>query len=147
MCYDEVTLIAEIGTAAARFYSKPVTLTAGELRPLDPQARLRKFRDALTAARLLPDRTGTAAVESLVASYGDCIAALKASVPAPIGVPIHVVRASDSKVHGDDALGWKALTYKGATVHWVSGDHITMIVEPDVGHLAGLLSNLAKLPT
>jgi amino acid adenylation domain-containing protein/non-ribosomal peptide synthase protein (TIGR01720 family) len=139
---DEAGLIAEIATAASKFFERPVLLTLDELRPLDTNQRVLRLQQAFTAAQILPDGVGTTAVEALLDSYRQCIGALRNYVAVPVQVAIHVVEADESPTLAEGLQGWHALTSKGATIHKVSGDHITMIVEPNVAELTDLVRYL-----
>jgi thioesterase domain-containing protein len=94
------------------------------------------------AAHILPDGVASTAIETLLDSYRQCIGALRDYVAVPVGVAINVVEAEGSPRLAEDLDGWNALTSKGATIQKVSGDHITMIVEPNVAELTNLVRSL-----
>ncbi|MBC7533276.1 MAG: AMP-binding protein [Oligoflexus sp.] len=58
--------------------------------------------------------------------------------------PVQLIRARDAKIFveiDDDTLGWKATT-KEYQIHWVSGDHLSILRPPSVRDLASIVNQL-----
>jgi thioesterase domain-containing protein/acyl carrier protein len=70
--------------------------------------------------------------------------ALRSYRPAPLHVPVALFRATEMtrpRMLLDEALGWGRLIGGDVEVHWVPGDHLSIIMEPLVRQLATLLSD------
>lgn len=67
--------------------------------------------------------------------------------PPPLDQVVHLVRARDDKVFGleDDTLGWSAAGVR-TVVHWVAGDHLSMMKRPCVTEVTDIVRKLLETP-
>lgn len=123
---------------------RPVPLAPGALDGCGVDDGLPVVLDAATASgALLPDTT-LPGLRKLYDTYVDGLLRnnrlVAAHRPAPVPLPVTLVKAERSLIPGDDTLGWLPLTPHGLTVHPCPGDHYTMLGRPDsLGVVAQLL--------
>ncbi len=67
--------------------------------------------------------------------------------PPPLDHVVHLVRARDDKVFGieDDTLGWSTAGVR-TVVHWVAGDHLSMMKRPCITEVAEIVRKLFDAP-
>lgn len=67
--------------------------------------------------------------------------------PVPAGQPLVLVRAEDSLLPDEPALGWAELAPYGLEPHRCPGDHYTMLTRPDAAAAVARLARGAELST
>jgi thioesterase domain-containing protein len=142
--FDDAAWMASLANSVGRLYGADLDVTAEAMRPLDPEARYRALAERLIAARILPPGTDSALVRGLVQVYK---AAYRIDYVARDPAPVPVVFFRAAQPHEDDgevpkpiarqpAWGWNRLATGPVPVEPVPGDHMTMMAEPRVRHLA-----------
>ena len=142
---DEAQWLAEISDAVARFTATPVQLDLPKLQALDSEQRRRMFLDAIISAGILPPDSGLELVQSLLDVYASSDRLLAAYKPQPYADKITLIRCQAGESDDNSltsTLGWESLSPCPIALHYVPGDHITMIAEP---HLASLGQTLRDL--
>ena len=118
---------------------------------LDSEAQLQYFKDRLISVGLLAPKAGITQVRGLVQVFQ----ANKQTRYLPVKVyPTRIVLFRSSEVHPDDAAsdeidenmlpkdaawGWNDFASTPVDVHWIPGDHLSMLVDPHVQVLAEYL--------
>lgn len=138
---DESEWLAEIGDAVSRFSGAVVRLKCRELRGMSSHVRKKAFLAAVIAAGVLPEESDLPLVDSLLEVYQRSETMLANYKPPPYNGPITLIRSEESNLtdEGCDKLGWSEITSGEVEVLFAAGDHITMITEPNVASLAGIL--------
>jgi thioesterase domain-containing protein len=117
-------------------------VSAEQLAPLAPEERLRAFVDALRAAGVVhAGEDGLAQLRRLLRVFKTDVRAFRRYRPRPYPGPVTLFRAEGAGFEpalGRD-LGWGRLTPRPVEVHDLPGDHVTLMVEPNVAVLAGRL--------
>lgn len=144
---DDCMLLADIAEAAARYFDRPITVTAAALAALPPSRRLERFTTALEEAGVLPPGSDTGLAEAMAALYKSSLTALARWQPAPLVLPrVAVLWAEQSTAAGDggaDMGGWAAL-FPGCRLESrrVSGDHISLMTGDHADMLGRVLAAL-----
>jgi amino acid adenylation domain-containing protein/non-ribosomal peptide synthase protein (TIGR01720 family) len=139
---DEAQWLCEIVEAIALFYGKPLLrIPRAELAAASAPRRRGIVLDRLVDAEILPAGSGTELIDRLLARYRSAFAALAAWRPGRLAVPVLVVRSATTDGEAED-LGWGGLCSHLTTAS-APGDHISMIVEPNVRALAAILGESA----
>ncbi len=118
------------------------------LRQLPPREQLDYFLKRAAEARLVDDVPGTTQAQHVFDVFRANLKAMLDYRPVEADVAITLFRAAEqtSKLAADPALGWSAYAKRGVDVHTVPGDHVHMVREPQVQHLAAeLLASLARV--
>ncbi|MFI7068346.1 alpha/beta fold hydrolase [Kribbella sp. NPDC050124] len=91
--------------------------------------------EAAIAGGALPPDTALPGLRKLYATYVDGLLRNNRLTlpyrPAPAPLPLLLVKADQSLIGGDPALGWKALAPAGLELHTCPGDHYSMLSRPD----------------
>jgi amino acid adenylation domain-containing protein len=151
---DDATWVVKLGRLLEQASGQDLALSYEDIKLLDSESQLEHLRSRMLCAGFLPPEAGIAPVRGLVE-------VLKANgrieyVPEdPARIPIAFLRAE--KFHPeydfssaeyptagerDETLGWGAYASRPVTVQSVPGDHITMLVEPNVERVAACLGEL-----
>ncbi|WP_414561757.1 MULTISPECIES: non-ribosomal peptide synthetase [unclassified Anabaena] len=146
--WDSATWLVYLSQIISRLCGQQLLVSYSELQSLDPEAQLHYFQDQLTAVGLLPPETGVTQVRGLVQVFQ----ANKQARYLPTEVyPTKIALFRASELHPDDAAsaeidenmlpqdaawGWSDFASTDVDVHWIPGDHLSMIVNPHVQVLA-----------
>ncbi|MEO0968281.1 MAG: amino acid adenylation domain-containing protein [Cyanobacteria bacterium J06639_18] len=146
--WDSGTWLVYLAQLISRLWGKELQVSSEELQLLNPEEQLHYFKDKLTLAELLPPEAGITQVRGLIQVFQ----ANKQTRYFPQNIspaPVVLFRAKD--LHPDDAAsdeidesmlptdtawGWSEFSSTPVDVHFIPGDHLSMMVEPQVQVLA-----------
>jgi thioesterase domain-containing protein len=141
---DDLTpLLLDMARYAAGIWGKDLGLQAAELAGRDPELQLQLFVARARAAGLVHQAGSLEQVRRLVAVFRANVAAYRAYRPRPYDGNLLLVRAAAS-VTGEPDLGWETLA-AAVSRHQAPGNHVTLLAEPHVAALAGLLQSAIAL--
>jgi amino acid adenylation domain-containing protein len=149
---DDATWVAQLGGLFEQAIGQSLNIAHAELKLLDFDGQLEYLKKRMVTAGILPPDTGIAPVRGLVQVYK----ANNRAVYTPndvLPIPIALVRAEtahpdyDFSVaeQGEDgvrdlSLGWRLHALGNVSITSVPGDHITMMVPPNVKGVADALT-------
>ncbi|HEU0080271.1 MAG TPA: amino acid adenylation domain-containing protein, partial [Longimicrobiaceae bacterium] len=113
-------------------------VTEAEARAMGHAERLEHIRRAAVAADLFPGDVAPARIESLFAVFRTNASALRRYVPGVYDGVVTLLRAAGSS--GSVPSVWERVAAGGVRVREVPGTHFSMVREPGVRTLAGVLS-------
>jgi len=121
-----------------KLVAEHISLSLEPISHLEPEQQLLYFIEKVREINLIPPDLGQAQARALVQSLKSHIQATKAYIPQPYRGRATLFRASEEAVADsqDLTLGWEKLATEGVTLHWVPGNHLTMVREPHVQVLA-----------
>ncbi len=140
---DLAPLLLDMARYAAGIWGKDLGLQAGELAGRDPELQLLLFVARARAAGLVHQAGSLEQVRRLVAVFRANVAAYRAYRPRPYDGNLVLVRAATS-VTGELDLGWERLAAAVSRLQ-APGTHVTLLAEPHVATLAGLLQSAIAL--
>jgi len=135
-----------------RFTGLGVDLPYERLRDLPVDGQIALVAEAFDRDGSFPAAQGDVLVRNLLRVAQAHREARLAWRPAASPVPITLFRASDiiadddAGVVEDEALGWRAVSAAPVRVHWVPGDHVTMMAERNAARLAESLRSCLAEP-
>jgi len=126
-----------------------LTFAAGELGRLGPDERLEQLLERLKSEGLLPPDLELSRLRRHFNVFKANVRAMLGYRPRPSQSPIVLFVAEEKLAGGrrDTANGWGRLAAAGMELHVVPGDHFTMVREPKVRALAGLLRESLDAPS
>lgn len=149
--WDSATWLVYMGQIISRLCGKQLQVSQTKLQLLDSEAQLQYFKDRLISVGLLAPKAGITQVRGLVQVFQ----ANKQTRYLPVKVyPTRIALFRSSEVHPDDAAsdeidenmlpkdaawGWNDFASTPVDVHWIPGDHLSMLVDPHVQVLAEYL--------
>jgi len=144
-------LLARMARNLERSYEIKLDISEEVLNNLPPADRLPYFCKTLQRTDILPPDV------DIMKKIQDSLAFMRASTVAKyryrpqhiIPVPVLLFRAEQSKVvyngrEENRSWGWHALATEAVDVHFVPGDHRSMMVEPHVRTLAEILKKVLR---
>jgi thioesterase domain-containing protein len=141
--FDEVDVLMGL----ARDYG--LACTEDELRAWPRDARLEHVVNAARRAQLLPDGAGRHELERLILTYQVNLEITRRHVPGPFSGRTLLYLAAQTGIESPEeaqiALGWNAGESASIETHVVSGSHQTLVFEPDVASVGGLLAHELSL--
>lgn len=140
---DLAPLLLDMARYAAGIWGKDLALPAADLAGRDPELQLQLFVARARAAGLVHQAGSLEQVRRLVAVFRANVAAYRAYRPRPYDGNLLLVRAATS-VPGEPDLGWESLAAAVSNLQ-APGDHVTLLAEPHVAALAGLLQSAIAL--
>ncbi|HEX5709387.1 MAG TPA: AMP-binding protein, partial [Pyrinomonadaceae bacterium] len=165
---DDAAFLKRLAEEYALWRGKPLQLPLDALRGLDADAQLDYVLRRLQEAGLLPpgeEAADPARWRAIVNSHRKTARMVAGYVPRRVEGGLTLLRASESPrgraaacvagasaggdatkrlVPADDALGWDEFTSSPVSVHFVPGDHFSMMTEPHVGVVAERLTACIK---
>ncbi|HEU0080087.1 MAG TPA: thioesterase domain-containing protein, partial [Longimicrobiaceae bacterium] len=118
-----------------------IPLSAEEAASLAPGERLRRAWEAAREADLVPGDLGLARFERLWSVFRANVAAAAAYRPEPCAADLLLILAEERDTPADGEVArWASLTRGIVRSATVAGDHFTVVREPHVGGLAGVLA-------
>jgi len=138
---DDLTLL-EMFAEDAGLPLERLGLSREELEGLAPGEQLSRVLGRARAVRAVPPEIGAEEVGLLFEVFKANLRASRGYVPRPNTCPVTLLRASESPAGEgqDESKGWAARAAGGLEVHVVPGDHYSILREPNVKVLAGLLA-------
>jgi amino acid adenylation domain-containing protein len=146
--WDGATWLVYLAQIISRLCSKTLQVSYEELQPLNSDEQLHYFKEKLTMVDLLPPEVGITQVRGLVQVfqankqtrylpeniYPTRIALFRASEVHPEDAASDEI--DDTMLPSDAAWGWSEFSSHPVDVHFVPGDHLSMIVGPKAEVLA-----------
>jgi len=142
----DVALLLDVAAYVETLWGKKVGVDADELAALAPERRRRHFVALLTAADFLPEGAGEEALGRLLEVYASNLRAARAFRAESYGGKLLLFRAEERGeapprgLLADPALGWGPLARGGVDVETLPGNHLELLAEPNVEHLAASLT-------
>lgn len=143
---DDTQWLCEIVRVIERFLKKNLSVEYRELKSLSPEEQLSRVLNRLKEIEVFPQDVGTEHVRGLLQVEKANMRALQRYVAQKYPGKIALFRAAQLRQEDfrglslqrylDPAQGWQSLSSEPVDVHFVAGDHITMITEPNVSVLA-----------
>jgi thioesterase domain-containing protein len=148
---DEARFLSKIARLIERWAGQDLGVSYEELQSLTRQERMDYLQERLKTTDILPPQAGRDQVRGLLqvfeASTRNC---MQYHPQGDYDGPILLLRAADlhvedegiqiNPVEDDETWGWRQLA-RQVKVCLVPGDHVTMMAEPHVRHLAEELAN------
>ncbi|OKH43155.1 hypothetical protein NIES2101_31135 [Calothrix sp. HK-06] len=152
--WDAETWLVYLAQIISRLCGKTLDVSYNELQGLNSDEQLQYFKEQLTKVDLLPKEAGITQVRGLVQVFQ----ANKQTRYFPKNIyPTRIVLFRATELHPEDAAsdeiddtmlpsdaawGWSEFSNQPVDVHFVPGDHLSMILEPQVEVLATHLKTL-----
>ncbi|HVR99576.1 MAG TPA: amino acid adenylation domain-containing protein, partial [Thermoanaerobaculia bacterium] len=137
---DEATLLASLARQAG------LEVDAEELQGLTHEARVAHVAERAAQAGLLPAEAGIAYVERKLAFLRAVEDSIRTYEPGPYDGAVTLLRSSEPLAGelarlaaADPGLGWGRYTSEPPSIHFVPGNHQTMIQEPHAAAVASVL--------
>jgi thioesterase domain-containing protein/acyl carrier protein len=120
-----------------KLVAEEVSLSLDHIRQLEPDEQLLYVIEQARQLNLIPPDLELAQARRLVQMLKSHIYAGKIYIPQPYRGRVTLFRASEEAADSEDlTLGWQELATEGVDLHWVPGNHLTMVREPHVQVLA-----------
>lgn len=121
-----------------KLVAEEVSLSLDRIRQLGPDEQLLYVIEQARQLNLIPPDLELAQAQRLVQMLKSHIYAGKIYIPQPYRGRVTLFRASEEAAADspDLTLGWQELATEGVDIHWVPGNHLTMVREPHVQVLA-----------
>jgi thioesterase domain-containing protein/acyl carrier protein len=120
-----------------KLVAEEVSLSLDRIRQLEPDEQLLYVIEQAKQLNLIPPDLELGQAQRLVQMLKSHIYAGKIYIPQPYRGRVTLFRASEEVADSDDlTLGWRELATEGVDLHWVPGNHLTMVREPHVQVLA-----------
>ena len=143
---DEARWLTNLATIIEDWLGDRLEVSYEELALLAPEEQLSYFKERLQNANLLPPNTETTQVRSLIEVFktNSQIKYIPQEVyPTRIALfrcgefPAEkVANEAVAEILQDPTWGWNQLLAESLEMHWVSGNHMTMMTQPHVQDLA-----------
>lgn len=142
--HSESEWLAEIADALERFAGRAPGTSLKNLSTLPLGFAKECFLRGLVEAGLVPADSTLALVDLLLDRYRSSQEALSTYRPHPTSCPLTIVRCVDGTSHSAALpyLGWQPFALGRISEVTVPGDHITVVVEPQVSVLGASLREL-----
>jgi thioesterase domain-containing protein len=126
---NDPALLAEL------FHLEPADLAAAPLPSIDAAI------DAARRAGRIGEGFGAPEAERLLRVFKANVAAVHAYAPRPYPGRVTLLRcaATLAGAPSEPTLGWEALAAGGVDLHWMPGDHGTLVFEPHAAAVAECL--------
>jgi thioesterase domain-containing protein len=150
---DDAHRLRRLLSLVQRFFGRHVEVSADELARLGPDDQVRYVAVKLAEAKILPVDLGPERLRDYL-RVGEATAvafeAYRAGGRYP--VPTLLFRAREANADDDrlglaehdETLGWRTLAAGDVTIHWVPGDHVTMMTHPHVTTIAEVLRSAIR---
>lgn len=156
---DDAEWLMRIARYLGAFMGRELPVSRDELRSLGPEQQLTYFVDQARRADLLPPDGGLSLVQGLLRLQKAHMRAARRYVPRayPNRVTLFRVQHVDSRIEAyglfqenldDPTFGWSRYSASPVDVRTLPGDHMTIVMPPNVEALAGQLrSSLVLIPS
>ncbi|HEX7360856.1 MAG TPA: amino acid adenylation domain-containing protein [Bryobacteraceae bacterium] len=140
--WDNAHWIAELASKIGQLLNPDLDLSAETLSGLEFTAQLLRFKEALTRADLFPDDAGVEHLSAVVELF-KAHSQVKYTATGGVRAGITLYRTEKAPEHApadsrDPTWGWSSLG--NVEVHFVPGDHLTMLRPPHVAVLGKKLA-------
>nr|WP_318781269.1 non-ribosomal peptide synthetase [Amazonocrinis nigriterrae] len=142
---DDAKWLTRIASLFEGFYGKSLNVFYETLKFLTPDEQLNYFKEQLQMVNLLPPNVGVKQLRGLIEVFKAnhetaCVYRPQVIYPAQIkffkASEIDVVNNGKPEIFKELALGWNKLSAQPLDIHFVPGNHLTMLNEPHVQILA-----------
>ncbi|WP_392535598.1 AMP-binding protein [Nostoc sp. C117] len=146
--WDDTKSMIELRSLFARLRGKKLDIASNDLAQLAPEKQLSYVIEQLQVFRVLPMNVGTKQIQGLVKVLQANLRAMANYFPREIyPTPIALFRAEEvhpwdaatwlsETIQREKAFGWNKFANTSLEIFSVPGDHVTMMVEPNVNILA-----------
>ncbi|QYX31215.1 non-ribosomal peptide synthetase [Sphaerospermopsis torques-reginae] len=134
---DNVGILCFIVEQIGLHFNKTVSINYQELASLDQNSQFEYVLQTLQDHEVIPPDSGRNLIAGLISVYKANIQASLVYQPQPIKAPIILFKTPSlaAQFPDDPTLGWGQLTSEQVQVCCVTGEHQTMLKEPDVENL------------
>ena len=145
---DDTSLIVDIGKLLGQPFNQELKLTLEDIEGLRSEEQLAFVAHRLEEANLLPKEGGPGYLQGLLNTYKAHLQMHQRYVPQSFQpLTITLFRASEAMADQPDIatgydLGWGRYSSQTVPVHYVPGDHLSMMTQPHVAKLAQVLSRV-----
>jgi amino acid adenylation domain-containing protein len=150
---DDAAWYLKIVDMLNRLFNLNIKFNLDELKDLSADAQLLFMKKKLEAAHLLPENSDPLLIKGLL-NIQKSNSRINYQPKEKYNGPISLIRA-DLEVNNDDCnfsghfkddefLGWRKLSTYEVSVSYTKGDHLSMMREPNVIHLAEIINRLIK---
>ncbi|KYC41483.1 hypothetical protein WA1_15580, partial [Scytonema hofmannii PCC 7110] len=147
--FDDATWLIDIAKSMQVAFAKDLEMDAEPLRSLAPAEQLEYVLEYLHLLEVVPPNTDTSYLKHLLQAYKTNNTTVY--LPQQVNpVPITLFRASESisqdlsvlpsEILQDLSWGWSKFSSKPVDIHFVPGNHVSMMTQPHVQVLAERLS-------
>jgi thioesterase domain-containing protein/acyl carrier protein len=138
---DDLTLLAGLAMDLGLRLDR-LPIDREHLQRLAPDDRLAYLLEEAKQARAVPPDLELAQLRRLFDVYRSNARAVMTYCPRPYSGPVTLFAARDRREGIEASLGWSTLAAQGLAVHEVSGDHLSIVREPNVGAVAGEIARV-----
>ncbi|MEH2161155.1 MAG: amino acid adenylation domain-containing protein, partial [Nostoc sp.] len=142
---DDTRWLTKIATLFENFYGKSLNVSDETLKLLTPYEQLNYFKEQLQSVNLLPPDVGLKQLCGLIEVFKTNHQIAYVYIPQVI-YPGHIkffkaseidaVSNTNSEIFQEIGLGWNKFSAQSIDIHYVPGNHLTMLNEPHVQFLA-----------
>src|ERR687885_1169755 len=145
---EELQELDDVAFLIKLLVAEDISLSLQHIRQLEPDEQVLYLIEQARQFNLIPPDLGLVQVRRLLQIFTSHMQAAKTYIPQPYSGRVTLFRASEGAVADsqDLTLGWQELASEGVDLHWVPGNHLTMVREPHVQlvakHLRACLEQL-----
>jgi amino acid adenylation domain-containing protein len=141
--WDETQWLLAFIEQIEQVANRPLGISDSDLRSVNPAEQLAWLKRCLRQAGLPPDFAREDRLDGAMRVFRANMAmSYLPREPAPIGIALFRAREGQEAMadnRPESRLGWQALTSKPVKVHFVPGNHFTLLTPPHVKSLAQLV--------
>ncbi|MBW4594950.1 MAG: amino acid adenylation domain-containing protein [Brasilonema angustatum HA4187-MV1] len=154
--WDHARWLAEVSKGIEVYLEKDIDISYETLQPLSVEEQLKYVLHYFKMANMLPPNAETTQLTNIVEAYKTSCLCLVDYVPKQIYPgKITILRANEdlpddpnrelaSEISQDFSLGWSEFCTEPVDIHFVLGNHVTIMAEPHVQVLAEQLRACIK---
>ncbi|MBF0120231.1 MAG: amino acid adenylation domain-containing protein [Desulfobacterales bacterium] len=135
---DDASWLIEIAGIIESLYKKELNISYEDLKGLSYEQQLNCLNNRLIEADIYPPYSNSIQLRGLLEVYKANVNAYYQKPQNIYSTNILLIKAKD-EAHESDTLGWDKLTKGKVNVCVVPGDHLTMMIEPNVEVMAKCL--------
>ena len=134
---DDAGILCFIVEQIGLHFQKTINIAYEELATLDQESQFEYVLQTLQHYEVIPPDSGRNLIAGLINVYKANLQASLIYQPEPVKSPITVFKTASlaEQFPNDPTLGWRKLTCEKVRVCCVTGEHQTMLKEPDVKNL------------
>jgi amino acid adenylation domain-containing protein len=134
---DDAGILCFIVEQIGLHFQKTINIAYEELATLDQESQFEYVLQTLQHYEVIPPDSGRNLIAGLINVYKANLQASLIYQPQPVKSPITVFKTASlaEQFPNDPTLGWRKLTCEKVRVCCVTGEHQTMLKEPDVKNL------------
>jgi amino acid adenylation domain-containing protein len=146
--WDHARWLAEVSKGIEVYLDKNIDISYETLQPLSVEEQLKYVLHYFKMANMLPPNAETTQLTNIVQAYKNSCLCLVDYVPRQLYPgKVTILRANEdmpddpnselaSEISQDFSLGWSEFSTEPVDVHFVLGNHVTIVAEPHVQVLA-----------